>query len=205
MVNTAGTCLSPAAEKLKINTLTIKRDVCVMPGYRSASLILLTMQLVFTSMAVAGGDPGIMDGIKRQKVMSMYEDSRREFPEVPDMAAGDAIRLLGRPNITFVDVREPKEQQVSMIPGAVSQRDFLARIDRFRTQTIIVYCTIGYRSGKLALKLRQKGLDVINLKAGLLGWVYAGGAVAQNGRLVKRIHVYGRKWDLAPAAVETVY
>jgi rhodanese-related sulfurtransferase len=173
--------------------------------YRSASLISLMMLLFFAGLAVAGDDPGIMDSIKEQKVMSMYADYRGEFPEVPDIAAAEAIRLLGQPDITFVDVREPREQQVSMIPGALSQRDFLARIDRFRGQTIIVYCTIGYRSGKLALKLRQKGLDVINLKAGLLGWVHAGGVVVQNGREVKQIHVYGRKWDLAPAAVETVY
>jgi sodium/bile acid cotransporter 7 len=70
---------------------------------------------------------------------------------------------------------------------------------------VIVYCTISYRSGILARELLARGVAVANLQGGLLGWVHAGGPVADAGGPVARMHVYGRKWDLAPLSFETVY
>lgn len=142
---------------------------------------------------------------KHQRVMAMYADYRKDFPSVPEIDAEAAMALLSNPDVVFVDVRKSKEQAVSVIPGAIRDKEFRANLDRYRGKRIIAYCTISYRSGKLAAKLARKGVTVINLKGGLLGWVHAGGPLVQNQNPVKRLHVYGRKWDLAPADIETVY
>ncbi len=128
----------------------------------------------------------------------MYADYRKDFAGVQEIDASAAIELVGDPKVVFVDVRDPKEQAVSMIPGAVTSEVFLADPDRYRGQKIIGYCTISYRSGKLAAKMGRKGITIVNLKGGLLAWVHAGGTIVRGYKPVKQLHVYGRKWDLAP-------
>jgi len=92
-----------------------------------------------------------------------------------------------------------------MIPGAITEKQLLDHLDQYRDKRMIVYCTISYRSGKLADKLHKEGLSITNLKGGLLGWVHAGGPLVREGQEVRKLHVYGRKWDLAPDSIETVY
>lgn len=145
------------------------------------------------------------DAEKRQRVAAMYADYREDFPGIKEIDAEAAIALLSDPGVVFVDVRKPKEQAVSMIPGAITDTQFMDQLDQYRGKRVIVYCTISYRSGKLAAKLQKKGISVTNLKGGLLGWVHAGGPLAQQNQPVRKLHVYGRKWDLAPDTIETVY
>ena len=57
----------------------------------------------------------------------------------------------------------------------------------------------------LVRKLRNRGIYVINLRGGLLGWLHAGGLVHRDGAPVRKVHVYGKAWDLAPSSYETVY
>jgi rhodanese-related sulfurtransferase len=155
--------------------------------------------------STAHGDDPKSDDAKLIKALSMYRDYKKSFPHVEDIRAGDAIMLLSDRDVVFVDVREPEEQAVSMIPGAITEEAFMADLDQYRYKRIIGYCTISYRSGKLARKLKKKGITMINLEAGLLGWVHAGGPIMQQQQPVHQIHVYGPKWDLAPEGIETIY
>ena len=38
-----------------------------------------------------------------------------------------------------------------------------------------------------------------------LAWVHAGGPLVRANLPVRTLHVYGRKWDLAPKSIETTY
>jgi sodium/bile acid cotransporter 7 len=145
------------------------------------------------------------DNEKFQRVMAMYADYRRDFAGIEEIGAAEALQRVGDPSVVFVDVREPEEQAVSMIPGAVTSAVYLADPGRFGGQHIIAYCTISYRSGKLAAKMQRKGITIVNLKGGLLAWVHAGGPLVRGNRPVEDLHVYGRKWDLAPQVIQTVY
>lgn len=147
----------------------------------------------------------IDDAEKSQQVMAMYADYREDFPGIEEIDPAAAIALVGDPNVVFVDVRDPEEQAVSMIPGAVPSEVFMAGLEHFRGQRIIGYCTISYRSGKLAAKLDREGMTMTNLEGGLLAWVHAGGPLVRGNRPVQEMHVYGRKWDMAPQAIETEY
>ena len=73
-------------------------------------------------------------------------------------------------DVVLVDVRESAEQAVSMIPGAIPVGQFEAERNRHDTKQIVVYCTIGYRSGLYAGKLKELGQRVVNLKGGILAW-----------------------------------
>ena len=159
----------------------------------------------FCSDAASVSAASLSDAEKRQEVTSMYADYREDFPGIEEIDPEKALKLLEDLDVVFVDVRKPEEQAVSMIPGAVTSEVFLADTERFRGQRIIAYCTISYRSGKLAAKLNRKGITMVNLKGGLLGWVHAGGPLVRGNLPVTVLHVYGRKWDLAPVGIETVY
>jgi sodium/bile acid cotransporter 7 len=105
----------------------------------------------------------------------------------------------------FIDVREPKEQAVSMLPSSVAAEEFLKDPGRYGDRVLIGYCTISYRSGKLAQQLAAQGITVLNLRGGILAWAHAGGKLQDRSGETRRIHVYGRKWDLAPQGYETVW
>lgn len=174
---------------------------------RALSFILFHLLVFFLVLSpfLHPAIASMSDMEKHQRVIEMYTDYRKDFPKVLEIDADAAIALLADPNVVFVDVRNPEEQAVSMIPGAIGDKGFRANLDNYRGKRIIAYCTISYRSGKLAAKLARKGVTVINLRGGLLGWVHAGGPLVRGQQPVKCLHVYGRKWDLAPAEMETVY
>ena len=169
----------------------------------------ILMGMIGLILCVASPAPciaqSLSDAEKSQRVMTMYADYREDFPGIEEIDAAAAIALVGDPAVVFVDVREPGEQAVSTIPGAVPSEIFLEGLAYFRGQRIIAYCTISYRSGKLAAKLGRKGISMTNLEGGLLDWVHAGGPLLRGNRPVKELHVYGSKWDLAPQSIQTTY
>jgi rhodanese-related sulfurtransferase len=105
-----------------------------------------------------------------------------------------------------VDVRESSEQQVSMLPGAIPVEEFERTLEKYRDRIIVTYCTVGYRSGVYARKLREQGLDAFNLRGSILLWLHSGRQVVDgDGRSTRRVHVYGSEWDLDPEGYESVW
>jgi len=58
---------------------------------------------------------------------------------------------------------------------------------------------------ELAEKLKAQGIVMLNLRGGLLAWVHDSGKVYDRNGETRRIHVYGRKWDLGPKDYEAVW
>ena len=160
---------------------------------------------VFLMLGAVYAENGLDDESKKRRVAEMYTAYRKSFPEISDLSPELVFKLLKHMDVVFVDVRDSKEQTVSMIPGALTHKNFLKDVDTYKGRTIITYCTISYRSGKFASKLLKRGIHVINLRGGLLAWIHAGGPVHRNGIPVREIHVYGKKWDLAPSRYKTIY
>jgi sodium/bile acid cotransporter 7 len=135
----------------------------------------------------------------------MYVDYQKTFPEVPDMDPRQAMPLVNKNKIVFIDVRESEEQQVSMIPEAITASAYLENSEKYKDYLKIAYCTIAYRSGKFAQKLKDRGITIVNMRGGILAWVHDGGKVYDEHGKTNRIHVYGRRWDLAPEKYEAVW
>jgi len=143
---------------------------------------------------------------KARRVFEMYEDYKRSsFPDIEDIPPREALKLLDEGNVLFVDVRSHDEQTTSMLPGAITEKEFRDDPNAYVDRTIISYCTVSYRSGLFAREFKEKGMRVLNLKGGLLGWVHEGGVVYHQGKETKQVHVYGRNWDLAPDKYETTF
>ncbi len=135
------------------------------------------------------------DPEKKEIVYRMYSGYAAKFPTVGDISPKSAMASVKTKKIVFVDVRETRETDVSMLPGAITENDFLKDPGTYKDHTVITYCTIGYRSGKLSEKLSKQGITSYNLMGGILAWVLEGGKVFDANGETNRIHVYGRKWD----------
>lgn len=146
----------------------------------------------------------LSDAEKKTIVYRMYADYKKDFPEVEDITPAAAMAQSKTGAVVFVDTRKPEEMVVSTIPGAISQEAFMEHPDRYQDKTIIAYCTISYRSGIFAQKMRLENLRVRNLTGGILAWTLEGGQVVDQAGETRRLHVYGEKWNYAPEGYETV-
>ena len=145
------------------------------------------------------------DRERRQKVEDMYDDYKKEFLSVPDITPQEVMTLKSKSKAVLIDIREPDEQQISMLPGAITEEEFVSDPAKYEDAVKVVYCTISYRSGKFAQKLQKKNIMTYNLRGGILGWVHAGGKVYDQNGETQRIHVYGRKWNLGPKRFQAVW
>lgn len=142
---------------------------------------------------------------RQQRIDDMYSEYRKLFPDVKEMTANDLIEGNSRENLVLIDVRTEAERGVSIIPGAISIEIFKANKERWRNQIIVAYCTIGYRSGLFAKEIGASGFKVYNLKGGVLSWAQAGREFSASGQMTRRVHVYGKKWDLLPEGYTGVW
>jgi len=166
-------------------------------------LVPLLCLIIFSQTLVAA--ESFTDAAKKRKIDEMYEGYKKHFPKVKDFSVEQILQLKDRGKIIFVDIRKIEEQAVSMIAGAITEMEFSRNPSAYRDYIIIGYCTIGFRSGKLAHKLKKNGTSMYNMQGGILAWLHAGGIVHKDGKPVNRVHVYGRKWNLAPSAMKSVW
>ncbi len=167
--------------------------------------------LAAAALGIAGATPGD-DAGRAEAVARMVADLHQKFPGVPNVAVAEARGWIGRDDVVFVDVREPGEQAVSMIPGArpASEVEAALREDpaAFSGKTLVAYCTIGHRSSEWvaahAPKLPQ-GARALNLEGSLLTWTHAEAPLLHNDAPTRRVHVYGPRWNLAPTSYEAVW
>ncbi len=163
---------------------------------------LFFLIIVFPFFAMA--DNTLTDGEKKAAVYEMYREYKKDFPAVKDMAPKEAMELLKENRILFVDTRKDAEMKISMLPQAISEKTYLENQNQYKDKTIVLYCTISYRSGKLTQELNKQGVEAYNLKGGLLAWVLEGGKVYDEAGETKRIHVYGKKWNYPARGYKTV-
>jgi len=188
------------------NKSTMKKQL---KTYQRSILGLFTAALAFAFVTLMGqlglSSEDWSDGVKRQKIEDIYNGYKKQFPDVRDLSPQKAMILAAERKAVFIDIRQPREQQVSMLPGAVTEKEFMNNPAKYKDAVNIAYCTISYRSGKFAQKLQEKGIAVYNLRGGILAWVHAGGKIYDQNGEAHHIHVYGRKWNLGPERYEAVW
>ena len=144
---------------------------------------------------------------RRAAMLRMVEGIKADYPDVRTISADGLMAALASEDILLVDVRTDEERGVSMLPGAISARDFEARLAEPTGdgRTVVAYCTIGARSSAYARKMAGRGVDVLNLEGSVLAWTHAGGEFTTPTGPARRLHVYGRRWNLAADGYETVW
>ncbi|MCP9237399.1 rhodanese-like domain-containing protein [Lewinella sp. JB7] len=116
-----------------------------------------------------------------------------------DSLAISATEAYHLPRAVYVDAREQVEYDVSHLPGALhlgfDDPDYRALDALDRRTPLVIYCTVGYRSERMADELRGRGFTrVYNLYGSLYAWKLAGYPVVDAAGPTDRIHTYNRKW-----------
>ena len=108
---------------------------------------------------------------------------------VPRISADEAKGLLGRPDVLFLDVREPPEVAASgKVRGAIAVPRGLVefRADPAspmhdaafdRAKTVVAYCASGGRSALVGKTLKDMGYANVRNLGGFKGWLDAGGEI----------------------------
>ncbi|WP_395625619.1 rhodanese-like domain-containing protein [Daejeonella sp.] len=135
--------------------------------------------------------------IKNQeyKIMldSLYEHN------VPLLSV-EELKKLNKQSIYLLDTREEEEFNVSHIKNARNAGyfwfDMRKMYDIPLNAKIILYCSVGYRSEKIAHKLLDAGYkNVFNLHGGIFEWINQGNPVYNNnGVQTSEIHTYSKDW-----------
>lgn len=103
-------------------------------------------------------------------------------------------------DVYLIDTREKEEYDVSHIKGAHFGGYSKFKISDFsqlrKDAKIVLYCSVGYRSEKIAEKMQKAGFsNVHNLYGSIFEWVNAGYPVVQaNDQEANEIHTYNTKW-----------
>lgn len=106
----------------------------------------------------------------------------------------------------LVDVREPRERAVSRIAGSVDLDGLEGMADALGDRPVVFWCTVGYRSHKVAVDWQARGVDARNLRGGILAWTHAERPLeTPDGTPTRRVHTYDRWWALQPRAYEPVW
>lgn len=136
---------------LRFRTLTLRRD---------------------PDCPVCGDHPTITEPIDYQGFCGISADAA---PPVPTMTVHELKQLRENGDNHFLlDVREPHEQSISRIEGAVliplgQLESRTAELPRDRR--ILVHCKSGGRSARAVSQLREQGFeDVWNISGGIIAW-----------------------------------
>ena len=177
-------------------------------GLKKQLLFLTVGILIIINVAGCQQSSIQSEADKRSLITTMYQKYAQEFPQVASITVDQLQNLQQqKKNIVLVDVRSPQEREVSIIPGAIALEEFEENLEQYRHSDamIIAYCTIGYRSGRYVQKLQHKGINIFNLEGSLLAWSHVQGELINDTGSTKKVHVFGRQWELTADDYQPVW
>jgi rhodanese-related sulfurtransferase len=125
------------------------------------------------------------------------------YPDVRWVDGETLAKWMGgslRTELILLDVRTAEEQQVSHLRGAryVDPDDpDIGALGIGSDATVVVYCSIGYRSASIVDDLEEVGItDIYNLEGGLFQWANGGRPIFRGSERVHEVHPFNRIWAL---------
>ena len=130
------------------------------------------------------------------------------FRQLVDKILSHSVELISvdkahqeHSNFMFLDAREKSEYDVSHIEKAihVGYKDFdIMSLDSIsKNKPIIVYCSVGYRSEKIAEILLKNGFqDIRNLYGGIFEWANNSLTLVNTEGTTSAIHPYNSTWKV---------
>ena len=133
---------------------------------------------------------------------SIQKKIERKYPHVSHISTTDLYAWLQSPHKIkpiLLDVRTKSEYDVSHLFGAqliLSEKMGFEKIKNLEKDIpLILYCSVGERSSKLAAKLKAKGFkNIYNLQGSIFKWANEGKPVYSQGQKVNKVHPYNSYW-----------
>ena len=142
-------------------------------------------------------------------LMKTHQSITQSYKTVPHLTAEDVINL-NKDNYIIFDIREKKEFEVSHLKDAIwvdpsiKPPVFYEKYgDQIKDKSVILYCSVGVRSSRLAEKLlaSEKSVKpeiqmtkIYNLENGIFGWHNESRPLFHGVTKTDFIHPYDRFW-----------
>jgi len=166
--------------------------------------MILKLSLTFLALFVLGSSLHAEENkSKLMKIITKYETLSKSFNCKSITTQSLKKTLSKNEDIILVDIREAKEQKVSMLKNAITESEFIKNFEKYKKKKIVVYCTIGFRSGKFAEK--HKKLDIYNLEGGILAWSHFQGKFYQNNVETNKVHIYSKDWNFLNSHYKAIF
>ncbi|MGB3300335.1 MAG: rhodanese-like domain-containing protein [Phormidesmis sp.] len=133
---------------------------------------------------------------------------RQSFSSVPTISTAELANWLEQADTSplLLDARSAEEYEVSYLRGAhraktVAEAEAVIKEANIAKQTpIVVYCSIGYRSGRLGKALQAAGYEVTNLEGSIFQWANEGRSLVTANGPTQQVHPYSWLWGLLLAS-----
>jgi len=123
---------------------------------------------------VCGETPSVTELIDYEQFCGVPARGAHPVSEMAEIEPREAARRVAQGEaIGLLDVRDPVEQQISTLAGAVliPVGQIQQRMDELdKAREWIVYCRSGVRSARAAAVLQAAGFRVLNLRGGINAW-----------------------------------
>lgn len=134
----------------------------------------------------------------------VLKEVRQKYPDVTQLSGAQLDSWLSsskRSAPVLLDARTSDEYNVSNLKGAhraLSKEEALKVLAKApKDRSVVVYCSVGYRSSKLASQLQKSGFTkVYNLEGGIFAWKNAGRTVYKNNQPTSAVHPYSKEWGV---------
>ncbi|MDH3648340.1 MAG: rhodanese-like domain-containing protein [Saprospiraceae bacterium] len=166
-----------------------------------SNLISITAALLVGTLIICSCPSSAQEPVTDLTNSPAFDHTIRSYLsfEVPVMTVADLKKDLDE--FVLLDTRSIEEYEVSHIRGArfVGYKSFDAETlgDIAKDKTIVVYCSIGYRSEKIGEKLQRLGyMNVFNLYGSIFEWVNDDNPIFDiHGNETQLLHTYNRAWS----------
>lgn len=125
---------------------------------------------------------------------------RETFPDVPQLSTERLAEMLAQDaDVVLLDARSEKEFETSHLQGATLATSVRAARKELAQHggkpIVVVYCSVGYRSSRLAERLGAQGVEnVFNLEGSLFKWANEGRPVYRGSKPVRFVHPFDPEW-----------
>ncbi len=128
---------------------------------------------------------------------------RQKFP-LPTLSTATLADWLSNDPSSFIliDTRKKAEYNVSHLPHAhhaetvAESEAVMAAVNLCKRSPIVLYCSVGYRSGRLGVKLQEAGYSVMNLEGSIFQWANEGRSLVTADHSTRQVHPYSDLWGL---------
>lgn len=132
----------------------------------------------------------------------VLKDVRKTYPDVHQLSTDSLATWLadkGQTQPMLIDVRELDEYAHSHIANAIQldpdEPDFSVFREVDASTPIVLYCSVGFRSSRIADHLSKAGFtNVSNLEGSIFTWANEGRPIVQGDKPASTVHPYNRAW-----------
>lgn len=118
----------------------------------------------------------------------LFIEFRNFTQKFSSIGPAGAISLINNENTVLLDVRESNEIKDGMISDAIhiplsAVNKRLSELDKYKQDTVVVYCRSGNRSASVCRSLSGRGFEkVYNLSGGIMAWQDAHLPISKNSK-----------------------